>query len=233
MSSAQLELRLDWCSHAAARYACERWHYSRRTPVFKAVRLGVWEDGKFVGAVMFGQGATPELCRPYGLNGTQVCELTRIALTRHSAAVSRVIRIAVSMLRTRCPGIRLIVSFADTAQGHHGGIYQAAGWLYSGGSETHAYRVRGVMVHPKTLHSRYGIGGQSVPWLRAHVDARAARVVAGVKHRYLLPLDAEMRARIAPLAKPYPKRVKQATDAHPAPGGGAAPTHTLQPQEAA
>ena len=30
------------------------------------------------------------------------------------------------------------------------------------------------------------------------------------KHRYLMPLDKNMSAKIAPLAKPYPKRVKQA-----------------------
>ena len=30
------------------------------------------------------------------------------------------------------------------------------------------------------------------------------------KYRYLMPLDKEMSAKIAPLAKPYPKRVKQA-----------------------
>jgi hypothetical protein len=30
------------------------------------------------------------------------------------------------------------------------------------------------------------------------------------KHRYLMPLDAEMRERVLPLAKPYPKRHKQA-----------------------
>ncbi len=31
------------------------------------------------------------------------------------------------------------------------------------------------------------------------------------KHRYLMPLDPEMRAKILPLAQPYPKRPKQAT----------------------
>jgi RNA processing factor Prp31 len=30
------------------------------------------------------------------------------------------------------------------------------------------------------------------------------------KHRYLMPLDDEMRKRIEPLRKPYPKRPKQA-----------------------
>jgi hypothetical protein len=101
--------------------------------------------------------------------------------------------------------------------------------LYSGGASTHAYRVNGIIEHPKTLHSRYGVGGQSIPWLVKHVDRRAERIVAGFKHRYLLPLDTEMRDRIASLSQPYPKRVKQATDGRPPFSGGAAPTHTLQP----
>jgi len=32
------------------------------------------------------------------------------------------------------------------------------------------------------------------------------RIILPGKHKYLMPLDAEMRAKIAPLAKPYPKR---------------------------
>ena len=36
-------------------------------------------------------------------------------------------------------------------------------------------------------------------------------VTAGDKHKYLMPLDDDMRKQIAHLAKPYPKRVKQAT----------------------
>tara|TARA_Y100000310_G_scaffold30028_1_gene28559 strand:+ start:26 stop:454 length:429 start_codon:yes stop_codon:yes gene_type:complete len=36
------------------------------------------------------------------------------------------------------------------------------------------------------------------------------------KHRYLMPLDDEMRHRIEPLRKPYPKREKQAMAGPPA-----------------
>ena len=54
------------------------------------------------------------------------------------------------------------------------------------------------------------------------------RVHLAGKHRYLMPLDSDMRARIASLAKPYPKRVKQATDGHHPDSDGAAPIHTLQ-----
>jgi hypothetical protein len=41
-----------------------------------------------------------------------------------------------------------------------------------------------------------------------HPDVK--KVKGSSKHRYLMPLDKEMSAKIAPLAKPYPKRVKQA-----------------------
>jgi trehalose 6-phosphate synthase/phosphatase len=36
-------LKLDWCSHEAAKYACEKWHYSGRVPTSKSARIGVWE----------------------------------------------------------------------------------------------------------------------------------------------------------------------------------------------
>jgi hypothetical protein len=227
------ELRVDWAAHDAAAYACKTWHYSRSVPAGKLVKVGVWEAGRFVGVVIFSRGATPEIGSPYGLAQTEVCELTRVALRDHVTPVSRILAIALKFLRRFCPGLRLVVSFADAAQGHHGGIYQAGGWTYAGGSETHAYRVFGQITHPKTLHSRYGKGGQSIPWLRANIDPNAARVVAGFKHRYLMPLDAEMKARVACLSKPYPKRAKQATDGDQPNGGGATPTRALQTSEAA
>jgi hypothetical protein len=231
--SSKPELRIDWATHEAARFACERWHYSRSVPVGKTLKVGAWESGTFVGALIFSRGATPEIGSPYGLTQLEICELTRVALTTHTTPVSRIIAIAFKFLTKNAPGLRMIVSFADAAQGHHGGIYQAGGWVYLGGAETHAYRVNGVNVHQKTLHSKYGKGGQSVPWLRANVDPNAARVLAGFKHRYLMPLDHAMREKIAPLAKPYPKRAKKQDAGHPPALGGAVPTRALQSEAAA
>jgi len=221
-------LKIDWATAEAAKFACVNWHYSKCVPVFKAVRVGVWEDGKFIGVVLFGQGATPEIGSPYNLKQTEICELTRIALTKHKTPVSKIISIALKFLKKQCPGLRLIVSFADAGQGHHGGIYQAGGWVYAGGAETHGYKVNGIVVHPKTLHSRYGKGGQSIPWLKQNVDPNAERVISGFKHRYLMPLDSEMKSKIAHLSKPYPKRVKGQDSGFPPGLGGSTPTHTLQ-----
>ncbi len=230
MSSTRPELRLDWCSHAAAKYAVEKWHYSRRMPKNKLAKVGAWEDGQFIGCVIFGHGATPEIGKPFGLSTLEVCELVRVALSKHKTPTSRIVAVAIRMLKQISPGLRLIVSFADWSQGHHGGIYQAGGWVYVGSNEYHAYRVNGEMIHPKSLHDRYGRGGQSIPWLRANVDPLAERVANGLKHKYVYPLDDAMRAQIALLARPYPKRAKHPGDA---PGdqpeeGGSTPTRTLQ-----
>jgi len=58
---------LAFCSHDAAKHAVMRWHYSRAMPKSKLVRLGVWEDGRFVGAIIYGLGANRHIARPFGL----------------------------------------------------------------------------------------------------------------------------------------------------------------------
>ena len=81
-----------------------------------------------------------------------------------------------------------------------------ARWIYSGDTLASAYRLNGEIVHPKTCHSRWGKGGQSIPWLRENIDPQAERIMNPPKHKYLYPLDKKMRRQIEPLAKPYPKR---------------------------
>jgi hypothetical protein len=221
------DLRIDWATHAAAKYAVENWHYSRSMPS-ASVKIGAWENGVFIGVVIFGRGAASEIGSPYGLPQDHICELVRVALREHKSPTSKILALALRFLRNANPGLRMVVSFADTAQGHHGGIYQAGGWVFEGTKEYHAYRVGGKVVHPKTLHSKYGVGGQSVGWLRQHVDPNAERIKGEGKHKYLMPLDDAMRAQIAPLAKPYPKRAKDQDAANPAALGGETPTRTLQ-----
>lgn len=128
------ELKIDWATAKAARYACENWHYSRSVPVGKCVRCGVWEGGTFVGVVMFAWGMNRNLGAPYRLKMTECCELVRIALDQHQWPVSKIMAVALRFLKKQSPGIRLVVSFADPEAGHHGGIYQATNWVYCGQS---------------------------------------------------------------------------------------------------
>jgi len=125
----KVELKLDWCSHEAAKYAVEKWHYSQRMPVGKIVRVGAWEDKQFIGCVLFARGANNAIGIEYGLTQIEVCELVRVALHKHQSPVSRIGAIAMKLLRKASPGLRLVVSYADSEEGHHGGIYQAMNWI--------------------------------------------------------------------------------------------------------
>ena len=201
-------LKIDWATHEAAKYACTNWHYSGCLPMGKLVKVGAWEHGKFIGVVLFGRGATPNLGRPYNLGQDECVELVRIALTNHDNQVSRIASLAIKFLRRSNPKLRLIVSFADQSQGHHGGIYQAGNWIYNGqGDPAKFYMINGKLTHPRSIGAKGLV--QNINGAR-QIDKNATVVNVPGKHRYLMPLDREIRDCIIPMSKPYPKRAKQA-----------------------
>lgn len=195
-------LRVDWCSYEAAKYAVTHWHYSGKIHIGKLIHLGVWEDDVFVGAVVYGPGASPSLGKKYELGKYEVRELIRIALRSHVFPVSQIVSESIKRLKLKSPQMRLIVSFADTAYGHHGGIYQAMNWIYTGMTEpSKQYLYRGRWVHSKSFSDASEWGGLS----SVNTNSLLCKDIPG-KHRYLYPLDRAMRKQISPLAKPYPKR---------------------------
>lgn len=223
------DLKIDWCSHKAADFACRKWHYSGVIPVGKLVKVGAWENGKFIGCVLFGRGANNNMLSPFGLKQDQGCELVRVALTNHITPVSRIMALALKFLKKSNPKLRLVVSYADVDQGHHGGIYQATNWIYSGimnAGSMGAFIIHGKKVHPKSVHSK-GVK-QTIDEVRKHLDPNATIFKTKGKHRYLMPLDKAMKDELQSLHKPYPKRIKQATVNDQLASGGAAPTDTLQ-----
>jgi hypothetical protein len=222
--SSRPELKLDWCTHEAAKYAVENWHYSKSMPVGKTVKVGVWEGKKFIGVVLFAYGANNNIGKAYNLKQVEVCELVRVALNKHNWPVSRILKIAMWFLVKRCSGIRLVVSYADSREGHHGGIYQASNWYFVGTSPgATEYKLDGRWVHSMQVQT-FIRKGRDVQ--RSKLEQRKA----GEKHKYLMPLDDEMRKQIEPLRKPYPKRVRSVdsdTSGDQPEMGGANPTRTL------
>lgn len=201
-----VNLRLNWCSYEAAKYAVTHWHYSKSLPAAKIVKIGVWEDGRFIGCVLFSLGANPHIGNPYGLTQWEVCELTRVALDEHKTPTTRIVAIAIKMLRKQSFGLRLIVSYADGNQNHIGTIYQAGNWIYEGEfAEERGILLNGKLVHRRTVNARYGTS--SMPWLRKHIDPKARRVTGKAKYKYLYPLDEEIRDKLLRLAKLYPKQI--------------------------
>ena len=226
------KLHIDWASYEAAKYACENWHYSGVIPVGKLVKVGAWENNKFIGVVLFGRGATPNMLKPYGLSADQGCELVRIALAKHEAPVSKIMALAIKFLSKSNKGLKLIVSYADEDQNHHGGIYQATNWIYTGlknAGTMGAFIVNGKKMHPKSVHSK-GVK-QTLNAVRKHLDPNATVFYTKGKHRYLMPLDDSIKSQVSKLAKPYPKRTKgQALDDQSS-LGGSTPTCALHSNE--
>lgn len=198
-----MTLRLDYCSRDAALYATKHWHYSHKISAGMNLYIGVWEDAglgeQFIGAVVFGRGANREIGTEFNCGPTEVCELTRVALTDHVAPVSRVLAIAIKLLRRQAPGLRLIISYADRRQAHVGTIYQANGWTHLGLSMSG----RDVQVDGKWMHSRTA---------SLRMVKRNGGSIAGLpsrphdgKYRYGYPLDKAMADLLYLKRQPYPK----------------------------
>jgi len=209
-------LKLDWCSHKAAKYACENWHYSKTTPVGKLVKIGVWEDGKFIGVVLYGRGANKSLMSQFNMRVDQGCELVRVALRKHKTQVSRILSISRKMLKKISPNLELVVSYSDTNQGHHGGIYQADNWCYLGLNKGSSYELQdkdGSWKHPRSINAKYGS------------EKGFKKRKLKPKHLYVKPLNNKLEFN----SKKYPKRVEHESNAssYQLEESGAIPTSSL------
>jgi len=198
------ELKVDWCSYDAAKYACTHWHYSKCLPTGKLVKIGVWEDNKYIGVVIFGRGASPYLSRTYGLTQIECIELTRVALSNHINTVTKIVSISIDKIKKSMLGLRLIVSFADPFHSHVGVIYQAGNWIYAGDSDkTKMWHIAGKRLHHRSVGAKYGT---TVLEKVRILEPGAEIEIAPGKHKYLMPLDKKMRREILKLKKPYPKK---------------------------
>lgn len=187
----------------AARHAVQKWHYSGTLPVGKTIKVGVWEEGRFIGCIIYARGANRNMGARIGLPDQRECvELARVALTDHQAPVSQIIALSFKELRAHNPGIRAVMSYADPQEGHHGGIYQAGGWTYIGpASKVEVPVIDGVKLHKKTAFHRYGTN--SIPKLKA-MGLNVTTFTEPAKHTYAIGFDRQIRNRLKAMSKTPP-----------------------------
>lgn len=129
-------------------------HYSRHMPSFK-YGYGLFNNDYLIGVVTYGVPASPFLCEALAgyENRLKVLELNRLVILPNSPknSASYLVSHSLKML----PKGLFIVSYADSAWGHIGYVYQATNWLYTG------------MTNPRTDmysesgHSRHNCGDSS------------------------------------------------------------------------
>lgn len=162
-------------------------------PAGKLVKLGVWENQKFIGCVIFSRGANNNIGKPFGLKQTEICELVRIALKTHVTPVTRIVSIAIKMLRKQSPGLKLIVSYADPRQGHKGQIYKAGNWTYLGKNKSWKgshYIVNGKKMHGRSVRAKWG-NEKNIPYDWQYD-------LEGEKHKYVYLLDKTLKIDTRP-----------------------------------
>jgi len=198
-------------SSKAARCFIEKKHYSRRFPIFWA-GFALVVDGMVDGVVVYGQPSAPIQKHAFTGRDFRLYELSRLVIqTELRNAASILVGRSLNMLEKPSA----VVSYADTAWGHSGIVYQATNWLYTGATKSHdhLYLVDGARVHPMTLRDK----GVTDPkrWAK---ENGIATVPPAEKHRYFF-LNGSKRERAAmraqlryPVISAYPKSDKTMYD---------------------
>jgi hypothetical protein len=133
----------------AARELVERFHYSARMPAGNQLVATYHATGGLFGDR--GPAVAAAVFRPPGARWSEdVIELARL-VRRDDSAIQLTSFLSTCCGELRSRGFDLIVSMADGAHGHHGGIYQAASWSFAG---RRAPRIDGIWMGDKFIPTR-------------------------------------------------------------------------------
>ena len=184
-------------------------HYAKRlcpiTYSFGAFR-GQW----LVGVVTYSTPSTHPI--KSGICGPEfkdyVLELNRLVCENTKNVASTLIGRSLKML----PKPRIVVSFADTSQGHVGYVYQATNFIYTGLSAKRTdMRIKGAEhLHGATISDQSRGKANRAEWVRNKYGDAVYMQDRPRKHRYITFLGDRQFKNAAALAlrykvEPYPK----------------------------
>ena len=116
-------------------FECKDWllnkHYAKRMCSI-SYAFGLYIDSVLCGVCTFGSPPSRTLC--IGIcgehNANRVIELNRLCV--NEGLPKNTLSYFVSQCLNKLPSGKIIVSYADTSMNHHGYIYQATNWIYTG-----------------------------------------------------------------------------------------------------
>lgn len=192
-------------------------HYAKRKcPISYA--FGAYCRGGLVGVVTFGTPASAPLRE--GLAGRDwadsVLELNRLCCLSQKNTASTLVGRALRML----PRPTIVVSYADTGQGHVGYIYQATNFIYTGLSAKRTdWKIRGrEHLHGATVADESRGQSNRAEWMREKYGDSFYLGERARKHRYVYFCGSKsqrsaMRAALRYGQQPYPKGESRRYDA--------------------
>lgn len=163
-------------------------HYSGKTASCSFVYKMTY-DGLLCGAITYGQPASPYVA--ISVRGKDknidVIELSRLVIT-HREISRNLASYLIGMTLKMLPHDIIVVSYADTKQGHFGYVYQATNWHYSGMTK------KRTDIYSPSGHARHHGGDSSI------------RQERSAKHRYWIATGKGALAASRWGSFPYPKR---------------------------
>lgn len=187
-------------------------HYAKRWPSI-TYAFGLFEDETLIGVVTYGTPPSSTLRR--GIAGDQyksdILELNRLCL-RHNRKNEGSLLIGNSL--KLLPKNKIIVSFADTSEGHIGSVYQASNFLYCGLSAKRTdWKVKGMEhLHGQTIADKFrGVKNRAAAIREMYGDdfylAPRPR-----KHRYIYIVGSKTYRKkvmksLLYTQQPYPKKL--------------------------
>ena len=157
-------------------------HYAKRMPSI-SYAFGLYDDGNLVGVCTYGVPPSPTLCE--GLCGVEhkekVLELNRLVIDSNKKNCASIL---VSNSLKLLPKPSIVVSYADTKQGHVGYVYQATNFLYTGITEKRMeWAVEGMEhLHSKTLSATF----KSLNDIKKKFGDKFYHRERSQKHRYVI-----------------------------------------------
>ena len=135
-------------------------------------------------------------------------ELRRL-VKRPDAVLSLSAFLADTLRQLKRRGVRAVLTWADPAAGHHGGIYQATNWVYneprSYNWNSHFKTEDGSVVDHREAYKRFGTSSKTKVLA---LNPGWTAFLPAMKYRYVMPLNAPKAECLAALNArelPYPK----------------------------
>ena len=164
-------------------------HYRKSLGIFWH-GFGLFRDERIVGVCVFGQPSASIQKHAFSCRTFPLLELTRLVVDEGiNNGASFLIANSLKMLKKPCA----VVSYADTAQGHTGIVYQATNWLYTGAVKAHDsfYLVNGEKLHPITIRDRFG-ATKPAQWAKSN---GVETIKPMPKHRYFYLLGKKQETK--------------------------------------
>lgn len=117
---------------------CKEHHYSRGASKTSVITFGLFPQNAFFDCEAMGTAIwmppAPAVAKRYSVTLDKILALSRLAIAPSVPAngASFTIGCSIRWIKKNLPHIRYLVTYADTMEGHDGGIYKATNWTYDG-----------------------------------------------------------------------------------------------------